>query len=116
MLSNIRLLPVGLLVPGLIGSLLFAIGCSGEENAKKTPPPAKQIQEQIAQAKQSGEGQSAKPSTKPAAKEDAPLLTEAEVKEGWIALFDGETLFGWTQHSKETADWKVHKGAIVVGG
>ena len=39
-------------------------------------------------------------------------LSEAELAEGWIALFDGESLFGWKAHSK--ADWQVKDGAIKV--
>src|SRR5947208_8666214 len=42
------------------------------------------------------------------------LLTDAELADGWIALFDGETLFGWKAHSK--ADWQVKNGAIFVSG
>jgi len=41
-------------------------------------------------------------------------LTPDEVAEGWISLFDGETLFGWTPTSK--TDWKVADGAITVSG
>src|SRR6478672_4291816 len=41
-------------------------------------------------------------------------LTDAELADGWIALFDGETLFGWKAHSK--ADWQVKNGAIFVSG
>lgn len=40
------------------------------------------------------------------------LLTDEELAAGWIALFDGETLFGWKANSD--ADWKVQDGAIVV--
>jgi hypothetical protein len=40
------------------------------------------------------------------------LLTDAELAEGWIALFDGQTLFGWKAHSK--ANWQVKDGAILV--
>jgi Domain of Unknown Function (DUF1080) len=40
------------------------------------------------------------------------VLSAAELAEGWIALFDGETLFGWKAHSK--ADWQVKNGAIFV--
>ena len=46
------------------------------------------------------------------AAEPPALLTTEELKEGWISLFDGQTLFGWKAHSD--ADWKVEKGAIVV--
>lgn len=40
------------------------------------------------------------------------LLTSQELAEGWIALFDGETLYGWEPTSK--ADWKVVDGTITV--
>jgi len=42
----------------------------------------------------------------------AEILTDEEIADGWIALFDGETLFGWNPAS--TADWHVEQGAIVV--
>jgi len=41
-------------------------------------------------------------------------LTDAELADGWISLFDGETLFGWKAASK--ADWQVKDGAIRVTG
>ena len=44
--------------------------------------------------------------------ESPQVLTPEELAEGWIALFDGETLFGWKAHSK--ADWEVKDGAIRV--
>ncbi|MEA1951096.1 MAG: DUF1080 domain-containing protein, partial [Planctomycetota bacterium] len=39
-------------------------------------------------------------------------LTADELADGWILLFDGETLFGWRPASK--ADWKVEDGVISV--
>lgn len=39
-------------------------------------------------------------------------LTEAEIADGWILLFDGETFFGWRQENK--ADWKIDSGVISV--
>ncbi|MEM9353873.1 MAG: DUF1080 domain-containing protein [Planctomycetota bacterium] len=39
----------------------------------------------------------------------APLTAE-QLAEGWIALFDGETLFGWEPVHK--ADWRVENGEI----
>jgi hypothetical protein len=39
-------------------------------------------------------------------------LSEAELADGWISLFDGQTLFGWKAHSK--ANWGVVDGAIRV--
>ncbi|QDT65024.1 3-keto-disaccharide hydrolase [Calycomorphotria hydatis] len=61
----------------------------------------------------------AKPAEPKAETAAAPDTTElwlpvsmSEVEEGWIALFDGRTLFGWEATSD--ADWKVEDGAIVV--
>jgi hypothetical protein len=39
-------------------------------------------------------------------------LTEQEIAEGWMLLFDGETLFGWEPANK--ADWKAAEGVISV--
>jgi hypothetical protein len=39
-------------------------------------------------------------------------VTSEEAAQGWIALFDGETLFGWSPEGK--AQWKVVDGAIVA--
>lgn len=41
-------------------------------------------------------------------------LSEDEVLDGWIALFDGSTLFGWKPASK--ANWAVQKNRIRVDG
>ena len=42
----------------------------------------------------------------------AQTLSDDELAEGWVQLFDGETLFGWKPAVK--ANWKVADGAIVV--
>ena len=55
---------------------------------------------------------SAPPADKSAASSSGAMLTEQELADGWISLFDGETLFGWRPHSK--ANWRVEDGAIVV--
>lgn len=44
----------------------------------------------------------------------AKPLTEEELAQGWIQLFDGETLFGWTQLG--AGNWRVEEGNIVVDG
>lgn len=53
------------------------------------------------------------------AEDDTPPVTEApklladmELSQGWVSLFDGETLFGWT--GAENANWRVEDGTIVV--
>lgn len=40
------------------------------------------------------------------------VLSAAELADGWISLFDGETLYGWRAGSK--AEWKVVTGTIEV--
>jgi hypothetical protein len=42
---------------------------------------------------------------------EGTLPTEA-LQEGWISLFDGRSLFGWTPSS--VADWHIEDGTIVV--
>lgn len=37
-------------------------------------------------------------------------LTPEQIADGWISLFDGETLFGWTQQGE--IDWHVEDGEI----
>lgn len=52
---------------------------------------------------------------RPAAAADAAklnTLTPAELDDGWILLFDGETLYGWQPGSE--ANWKVADGVISV--
>src|SRR5260221_13671874 len=39
-------------------------------------------------------------------------LTQKEIEEGWILLFDGETTFGW----KTEGDVKVEEGELRLGG
>ncbi len=51
----------------------------------------------------------AKPS---APKLELATLTDQELSNGWISLFDGQTLFGWVPQGD--ADWRVEDGAIVV--
>jgi hypothetical protein len=42
------------------------------------------------------------------------VLSDEQLNEGWIRLFDGVTLFGWEASS--AANWRVEEGAIVVDG
>ena len=42
----------------------------------------------------------------------APSLTEAEIRAGWISLFDGRSLFGWDVPTE--TNWHVEDGAIVA--
>ena len=40
------------------------------------------------------------------------VLTKEEVKEGWIALFDGHSFYGW--RPQEAANFRIENGTIVV--
>lgn len=46
----------------------------------------------------------------PAAADKPNTLTRAEIEEGWILLFDGETTFGW----QATGEVKVEEGSLRV--
>jgi len=39
------------------------------------------------------------------------LLSQDEISNGWISLFDGETLFGWQSNNPEV-NWKVEQGVL----
>ncbi len=58
---------------------------------------------------------SAQVTAEPESSEDAApkTLPEGELADGWISLFDGQSLFGWK--AAGDADWRVEDGTIVVG-
>jgi hypothetical protein len=43
---------------------------------------------------------------------NAKRLSELEIRDGWISLFDGETSFGW----KTDGDVSIKDGTLIVGG
>jgi hypothetical protein len=51
-----------------------------------------------------------------AATATAPLLTETEIAEGWISLFDGQTTNGWHTYGGTPVGsaWKIADGAIYL--
>jgi hypothetical protein len=103
---------------GLTLALLLA-GCQPENPkagpAPTVPPPfdpLKAAAEQKPPA-QPGEAEASSPSASVAAKESAKsLLDPDQIAEGWIALFDGETLFGWNANSD--LNWRVEGGVIAA--
>src|SRR5687768_9528613 len=51
--------------------------------------------------------------------DSANRLTRKESTDGWILLFDGKSLNGWTARptfDKSNGDWKVENGSMVCGG
>ncbi|HUG67991.1 MAG TPA: DUF1080 domain-containing protein [Pirellulaceae bacterium] len=95
-------------------TVLSLTGCGSS-----TAPPPQNTPSSSATSNAS-EGAITVPTTASAINEDAtPPITEApkpladiELAQGWISLFDGETLFGWSPSS--AANWRVEDGAIVV--
>src|SRR5690606_36708944 len=47
-----------------------------------------------------------------AAEVPTPGLSAAELREGWISLFDGKTLYGWKPNSD--LNWRVDNGTITA--
>lgn len=100
----------------LIATFMLAVAaaCFSGCSEQPTAPPAGQSQ---GDSETSSAEDNPKPSTPakdtPAA--DQPLqfvqkLSQEEIEEGWIALFDNETLFGWTANSN--ANWAVADEAV----
>lgn len=86
----------------------LALGCqqqAAQDNGTTNlaPNAAKPVEDpQTSAAEASDEEGSGQPVT----------LSDEELAEGWIALFDGHSLFGWKHENK--ANWRVEEGAIVV--
>ena len=53
--------------------------------------------------------------SKEAATAEEPVVSQSAEEEGWISLFDGETLDGW-QASENPASFTIEDGRIVVHG
>ncbi len=88
-----------------------AVGGKQDAASQATAPQAASATD-AASGAASGAATTATTATTAAAEPFAGPLAAAELAEGWIALFDGKTLFGWQAASK--ANWKVEDGAITV--
>jgi 3-keto-disaccharide hydrolase len=47
-----------------------------------------------------------------AAAADKPRLTDGEISDGWVMLFDGATTFGWSVEGRAVVD----EGVLILGG
>lgn len=118
----------------IVAALLLVL--SGCEQAPPVPEPAQVIEQsqqtvreaeaaiaevQKSTAEATAKLESAKPKNDPL-KDVAPPgpvvpyfnpLTETEISEGWISLFDGHSLFGWEPNNKEV-NWAVAEGTITA--
>jgi hypothetical protein len=103
------ILVVGVTLLGLPGC-----GSASSEGGPLSDPPSQQNSPPAAKGSPPAPpvvNAKAAPAVTPVA--DAPqVLSEQELAEGWIALFDGQSLFGWQAAS--AANWRVENGAIVV--
>jgi hypothetical protein len=86
-------------------TLVAGCGTTGTESTRRAAAHSPHTTPVNAQAESSA-------AEKASAAQEPKLLSREELADGWISLFDGETLFGWKAHSK--ADWHVADGAIVV--
>lgn len=91
----------------------FISGCSSEtkpaSEAKSTPTE---------QVNSKGKAQAKPPAIPVVQLKDIdfefvkPALSEEELREGWISLFDGSSLFGW--RLAPDAQWRVEDGSLVA--
>lgn len=98
-MTILRFLCVAMLCSG-------ALGCSDRPAATSTAAAAPAQPEIIPEA--------AVPALEANSPDGHNRLTRAELDEGWLRLFDGHTLFGWTPNSQ--TEWKVVDGVIVGSG
>lgn len=91
----------------LLASVAAWSGCRPAEQAHV---PATSSERPISE---SSSDQPAESSSAPVA--EAPhVLSDEQLREGWIALFDGDTLFGWEPDGEAT--WSIGDGEIRVAG
>ena len=111
------------LIASLLVVIAFGSSAAAQEATRKAAEAAARATAKAAQAARDSAAQAAKGAeaaakaaesrTTPPTASAPQLLSPAELADGWISLFDGQTLFGWKAHSK--ADWAVKDGAIRVG-
>lgn len=101
---------------------VIIVGCepaAAPPQQKVTPPPA--AGSTTGQTTSPKDDASSAPDDKPTTAIDAKepildpvenVLTPADVAEGWIQLFDGESLFGWKPNSE--LNWRVENGVIMA--
>lgn len=109
---SLRLIGAG----ALAATLLISSGCDSGKKAIDSPASG-------TSAATEAEAKASVPAAEPPIGEPAEFevdakgllaaaLDESVLKEGWISLFDGQSLFGWSIVGK--ANWRVEKGVIKV--
>ncbi len=102
-----------------LGNVFLGVSClliTGCQEAAEAPPvtaqaPSSPPAANKAASPSSGDGVDAP--AWPGPKDAPPALLDAkQLNDGWIALFDGLTLFGWRPQGDQ--NWRVENGTIVV--
>ena len=91
-------------------AVVFTAGCT-TQTAKESPDQIEAISQSLGTlvAETVKEVQDEAKAQRP---QPVKPLADAESAAGWIALFDGHSLFGWRAHSK--AVWSIKEGAVGV--
>ncbi len=97
----------------------LVVGCSpaaNEQASTETTEAAQVVDSKISVSAKTPIVESPKPDSASATTEAvefvAPPLSADEIKQGWISLFDGKSLFGWDVPT--ISNWHVEEDAIVV--
>ena len=97
--------------------LVTVSGCTGSSTTEENKPTGTSSQDTGKTSTAAKEPTVEKKNDPPPAVAQVPApaplpLSDAELADGWIRLFDGSTLFGW--QATTDADWQVVDGAITV--
>lgn len=102
------------MITPLFVCLLFVAGCQNQESPSSTTPqadPQAESENKEQPKPVSSEAKKSEPA-KPAPIEYINPLTEQQVAEGWINLFDSQTLFGWRAGNE--VNWSVQDKQITA--
>ena len=91
-----------------LGMLIACLGCAHEPESETPQGTARNVARNSLSEPQDA-------AALPAAGDfDAPWPGAEEIRDGWISLFDGVSLFGWQANSD--TNWRVEDGLIVADG
>lgn len=100
--------------------LATACGCQGESevavesgSTEQTQTPQADSIEQIERPAQPTTDVAAADSEQPSGFQYMNPISKAEAADGWISLFDGQSLFGW-ESTNDEVNWSVTGGSIVA--
>ncbi len=95
-------------------SLLFLVGYAGCQKQEPAPSAEKQEQkkELVESVKKSKPAPKSKKPQEPAPVEYVNPLSEQQIADGWINLFDAQSLFGWRMQNE--VNWSVENQQILA--